>query len=444
MPAEVLEPVPSGSYPPHGPDPQRVRLWLLLGGMMFLEYAVWGAWMPVLSATLVARGVGGASVGNIYSALYLALIFTPFLGGQIADRWLPSQRLLALTHLLGAGAAFVLANQTTTGGLYLWMLIWALLFAPSLGVTNAIALHHIDRLPLNEAGKEREFSWIRTAGTFGWIVAAFLLLAYSSAIHADPTGKTGPLPEMQLTGLLGIAMAIFSLLLPNTPPSRKNVDPLAFRRAFALFKNVPGFAVFMAISFVAATEFQFFYVLSGPFLNSGIQIPLNLIPIVKSISQVMEVAALALLLPLWLPKKGMRWCLLVGSFAWPLRYLIFAAGKPAWLVVLSLGLHGFGYAFVLVVQQIYVDRVAPKDIRSSAQNLLNVVTLGVGNYLGSIFCGMVLAHYTVNGVTNWPPVFVLPAITTTLCAIAYAFTFRDKDAIAATPVAKDLASPQPL
>ena len=243
----------------------------------------------------------------------------------------------------------------------------------------------------------------------------------------DPTGLHGPIAEMQLTGILGIVMAVFCLALPHTPPAtEKRVDPLAFREAFSLFKTVPGFAVFMVVSFVAATEFQFFYVLSGPYLES-LKIPHVYVPIVKSISQVAEIGALALLLPLWLPSKGMRWCLLIGSFAWPLRYVIFAMGKPIELVVASLALHGFGFAFVLVVQQLYVDRVSPKDIRGSAQSLLTFVTLGIGNLLGSLFCGAVQQHFTdpVSHQTNWPPVFILPAVTTLVCAIAYMFTFRN-------------------
>src|SRR5579872_3288513 len=121
----------------------------------------------------------------------------------------------------------------------------------------------------------------------------------------------------------------------------------------------------------------------------------------------------------------MKWCLLVGSFAWPLSYLIFAIGKPVWLVVLSLGLHGFGYAFVLVVQQLYVDRVAPRDIRGSAQNLLTLITLGFGNLIGSFFCTAVQQHYTVAGHTDWVPVFILPAVVTLACAFAYMFTFHN-------------------
>src|SRR5438105_11173685 len=137
----------------------------------------------------------------------------------------------------------------------------------------------------------------------------------------------------------------------------------------------------MLFSVVAATEFMFFYGLSGQYLES-LKIPHQYVPIVKTISQISEIGARGVLLPLWLPKKGMRWCLLLGSFAWPLRYLIFALGQPAWLVVASLGLHGFGYAFVIVGQQLYVDRVSPKDIRTSAQALLNLITLVLGNWLG--------------------------------------------------------------
>ncbi len=397
----------------------------LLATMMFFEYATWGAWMPILSATLIHRHIEPAAVGSIYGALWLGCVLSPFLGGQLVDRFMPSQVFLGISHLLGAGAAWIMANQTTAGGLWLWMLIWSLIFAPSMGITNAIAFQQIEKQEHDEAKRERIFSLVRTAGTIGWIVAAVVLSFYLQRANGGQQADSGPIPELQLTALFGVVMGVFSFFLPNTPPAaEKRDDPLAFRKATLLFKTVPGFGIFMLISFFAATEFMFFYGLSAQFLESK-QIPHNLIPIVKSISQVTEIVALGVLLPLWLPRKGMRWCLLVGSFAWPLRYLIFAVGKPITLVVLSLGLHGFGYAFVLVVQQLYVDRVSPKDIRGSAQSLLTFTTLGIGNVLGSYFSGMVQQHYTTNGMTNWAPVFILPAVTTLLCAFGYLFTFKE-------------------
>jgi nucleoside transporter len=398
--------------------------------MMFLEYAIWGAWMPILGGTLSNRGIAPSYIGYVFAAMWLGFAITPMLGGQLVDRWMPSQVFLGIAQLLGAAAAWIAAYQTQSWPIVGGIFVWALLFGPTLGVTNSIAFYHIDRLGGDEAAREREFSLIRTAGTIGWVVAAFALLGYMTVTHADPNAKTGPIPELQLTAFFSIIMAVYSFFLPNTPPSKEpRTDPLAFRKAFSLFRTVPGFGVFMLISFFAATEFMFFYVLNPQYLQD-LNVPHVYVPIVKSISQISEVFALGLLLPLWLPKKGMRWCLLVGSFAWPLRYFIFILGKPVWLVVASLGLHGFGYAFVMVVQQLYVDRVSPRDIRGSAQNLLNFITLGIGSVLGSIFCGWVQQYFTVAGKTNWVPVFLLPTITTLVCALAYMVTFRDPQPIA--------------
>ncbi len=393
--------------------------------MMFLEYAVWGSWMPILGGTLNNRHFSGIEIGGVFMMMWLGCLISPFLGGQLVDRFMPSQLFLGISHLLAAGAAYVISTQTTPDGVNHWMLVWSLLFAPSLGITNAIAFHHIDRIGETEASRERTFSIIRTMGTIGWIAAAFILFAFMNFRNVDAKAVIGAIPEMQLAAILSVVMGLYSFSLPNTPPSKENnSDPMAFRKALSLFKTVPGFGVFMVISFIAATEFQFFYVLNPTYLES-LSIPHNLVPIVKTISQFSEIAALAILLPICLSKYGMRWCLLLGSFAWPLRYVIFAISKPVWLVVMSLGLHGFGYAFVLVVQQLYVDRVAPKDIRASAQSLLTLLTLGVGNMAGSLICGHVQEYYTHDGITNWVPVFVLPAVITLVCAFAYMATFKN-------------------
>jgi MFS family permease len=60
--------------------------------MMFLQYAVWGAWTPILALTLGNRlNATGAEIGAVYGVLWLACIITPFIGGQIVDRLMPSQ-----------------------------------------------------------------------------------------------------------------------------------------------------------------------------------------------------------------------------------------------------------------------------------------------------------------------------------------------------------------
>jgi MFS family permease len=112
--------------------------------------------------------------------------------------------------------------------------------------------------------------------------------------------------------------------------------------------------------------------------------------------------------------------------AWPIRYIIFAIGSPAWLVIASLTLHGFCYVFFFVAAFIYVDKVAPPDIRASAQSLIAIVALGLGRFLGSIFAGAIRDVFTTAGVTNWTYVFLVPCALTVLCAVAFLLFFREE------------------
>ena len=111
---------------------------------------------------------------------------------------------------------------------------------------------------------------------------------------------------------------------------------------------------------------MFYYVLTAPFLTSvKIGVPEKMISGVMVIAQAAEILVMAFLLPYFLPKFGIRKTMLIGILAWPLRYIIFAIGAPAWLVVASLALHGFCFVFFFTAAFIYVDTIAPADIRHS-------------------------------------------------------------------------------
>ena len=423
----------------------KVRNRLLLAAMMFLQYAMWGAWTPVLAATLGDRmNATGAEIGSVYSVLWLACIIVPFIGGQLVDRLMPSQLFMGIAALVCAGSAWMMSQQHTIGSLMFWMAIWSIAFAPTLGIANSIVFYHLGKEGTTSTEQERDFAFVRTAGTVGWIVAAFILGGYLST-HIEPAkGVWAPFEEMQVTAIIALLFAVVCFLLPNTPPSKEARDPWAFLKSFSLFKSVPGFAAFILISFVVSTEFQFFYLLSGPFLES-LGVPHHLLSITKSVSQVAEIISMAVFLPLSLKFLGMKKTLVIGTFAWPLRYFIFSLQHPMWLVIFSLTFHGIGFAFVFVTSYIYIDRVAPKDIRGSAQSLLTLVTLGIGNWLGTLFSGRLKDYYTtpiadpkllghmIPGPVNWPMVFLVPGVLTLVCGIAFWLTFQEPKAVEEFP-----------
>lgn len=404
-----------------------------MGAMMFFQYAVWGAWTPILSATLTARThASGAEVGAVYGVLWLACIITPFVGGQLVDRLMPSQVYLGIAGIVMTISAYMMSMQQTvgtmfSGGLITWMWIWSIAFAPTIGIANSLVMYHLSKEGTSPDAQERDFSLIRTCGTIGWALASLVLAYYLTHKPAAAPGAFVPYEEMQLAAVLGIVLTIVSFLLPHTPPAKTSKDPWAFTKAFRMFTTVPGFAVFMFISFLISTEFQFYYVFSSPFMEQGMHIAHAYVSPYKSIAQWAEILSLAVLTPLSLKYLGTRTTLVIGALAWPLRYFIwtFYAKLPVWMILASMSFHGIGFAFVFVTSYIYIDRVSPRDIRGSAQSLYTLVTLGIGNYLGTLFSGWLRDHYAHGDVVDWPKVFIVPAILTTICGLAFLFTFKE-------------------
>lgn len=393
---------------------------LRLSVMMFLQYAIWGSWAPVLSAYLQNDlGFSGTQIGLIYSLLPLATIISPFLGGQIADRYFPTEKLIALLQLAGGGFLILVASTTDYTTMIWLMLIYSILYAPTLALTNSIAM-------INLANSEKEFGSIRVWGTIGWIAAGLSLAFWRSLAEAQQVATIQG-DTLVLAGIFSIVMGLLAFGLPHTPPRKEGSNPWAFLEALKMLKN-KNMIIFFVIAFIVATELQFYYVLTAPFLTSDqIGVANARISGVMVIAQLAEIIVMAILLPRFLPKYGIRKVMLMGIVAWPLRYAIFAIGGPTWLVLASLALHGFCYVFFFTAAFIYIDQIAPKDIRHSAQSLITLILLGFGNYLGALFSGLVQSIFTsADQGTNWTGVFLVPFFLTMLCAVGFLIFFKEE------------------
>lgn len=398
-----------------------VSVWIRLSFMMMLQYWVWGAWysyLPIyMDDTLNFNAFQG---GVMMSMLYFASMIAPFIGGQIADRYMASERFLAISQLLGGVMMLLLAGQTEYWPFLILMFLWSMFYAPTIPLTNVICFQNLKNV-------EREFGWIRIWGTIGWILSGFALTYW---LRLDPDGSNC----MRLAGYAAIVYGLFSFCLPHTPPKKEAEKPFAFLEALKLLKD-PTFLIFMIISFVVATELQFYYYLTGPFLVDLGMTPED-IPAWMTLAQIAEIFSLIVLLPLVLPRAGVKLSIAIGIIAWPVRYVIFAMGGPLWLIIASLPLHGLCYVFFFIVGQIYVDKASPKGIRNSAQALLTFVTFGLGMTLGGVFAGWIRSIFTMAAVdggdpiVNWTYVFIVPIVLTVLCAIVFLAVFRE-------PVPKD-------
>ena len=388
-----------------------------LGIMMFVQYAIWGVWAPILGLHLgnlgafkEAFGVSQSRIGLVYMTLPIASIIAPFLGGQIADRWFASQRFLAVSHFLGGIVLLVVARLTGFREVFVGMLLYNLLYAPTIALTNSIVFHH---------WPNDKFSQIRVWGSIGWIVIGWVFGAWLGA-----TSLAGLKPVMgdclYFAAILSFALAVISLTLPHTPPSKKPGRPWAFVDAFALMRN-PAFAVMAFVAFFVAIELQCYFVWTQSFLEKGLGLPSKWIPRVLTLGQICEMVMMVLL-PLVLKWTGFRITMVLGIAAWALRDFVLALGQPTPLVIGAVALHGVGFAFFFTTIFMFADAVAPKDIKASAQSFLSSVTIGLGMLVGSRVAGLVGDHFR----GDWHSTYLVPAVILAVCCVVFLIGFRPR------------------
>ncbi|HOJ32184.1 MAG TPA: MFS transporter [Candidatus Hydrogenedentes bacterium] len=383
--------------------------------MMFLQYAIWGGWCVVGYAFFKEIGFSDTQSSWLFSALWLACIVAPFIGGQIADRYFPTQYFLAIAHLCGGIILLLMGRERNFTPMMTYMAIYCLLYAPTLALTNSICFQNLKDV-------SRDFGRIRVWGTLGWIAVGWILTFWRRIVEPDVLGDL-----FYLAGGCSLLLGVFCFFLPHTPPKKEAENPFAFLEALGLLKD-KNFAIFLSIAFIVTTELQFYYLPTSVFLEE-IGVSKQNVPSVMTVAQIAEIITMALLLPIFLKKVGLRATLALGVIAWPLRYLVFALQKPLWLVIASLAFHGLGYTFFFVASQIYVDNVATSTSRASAQSLLTLVTLGIGNYLGTMFYMVIKNYFTIKQpdgteITQWSQLFLVPCVLTALCAVAFLIFFK--------------------
>lgn len=407
--------------------------------MMFLQYAVWGAWLPVaaryLSAPVTEGGLGftGGQIGLILGlAGSIGAVLSPFIAGQVADRYFATERFLAVLLVLGGVVKWVTALQTGYEA-WLWLSIaYSVVYMPTLALSNSMAFANLE-------DRDRQFPKVRVWGTIGWIAVSWifpmLYLQTGLTFTWMPPFLTGPeIPDatarladsLKFSALISFAYAAFCVALPHTPPRRDAAEPLAFAKAFGLFRE-RSFAVLVAVSLPISVIHQIYFLQTGPFLSSLGVLDSQIGP-AMTIGQFSEILIMAGL-GWMLARFGFRTVITIGALAYFVRYTIWSMPElPLGVIVGSQFLHGICYACFFAAAFIYVDRVASADIRHSAQTVFGILILGGGPVLGGMLSGYLQALYTTGTVVDFGALWRVVALIGLASAVAFVALFRVRPA----------------
>jgi nucleoside transporter len=392
-----------------------------LSVMMFLEFFIWGAWFVTMGSYLTG-GLGFSDGQNAlaYATQSWGAIIAPFIIGLIADKYVNAERLLGIIHLVGAALMYLLANSTEFSGFYPYLLVYMILYMPTLALVNAIAFRQMD-------DPARHFGGVRVWGTVGWIAAG---LAISYAFGWDSAGgmAAGALRNtFMMAAIASLALGLFSFTLPSTPPQATGgggVRAALGIDALALLRD-RNFLVFFGASILICIPLAFYYQHANQFLT---EIRVENAAGKQTLGQVSEVAFM-LLVPFFLQRLGMKGTLLLGMAAWALRYVLFAygnAGELVFLLILGIGLHGVCYDFFFVSGQVFTDSKEGPRYKSAAQGLITLATYGVGMLFGFWIAGALTEAFAVPGGHDWRSVWLYPAAFAAVVAILFGLLFRNE------------------
>ena len=421
--------------------------------MMFLQFFVWGIFFVTMGTyfSKLFAGEEGINtiIGQSYATQTWAALFAPLIVGFLGDRLMNKEQLNGLLHLIGAAVLWWVSTITDSTMLFWALLTFFICYMPTLALVNTITFQNVRDI-------ETDFPKIRLWGTIGWIVAGLVISESFFGLIALPllpgieNGGSSNV-QFQIAAIVSAIYGIYSFTLPASPPEGKGqpvdiVKVLGFD-ALHLLRN-PSYFVFALCAFLISIPLAFYYARTGEFVGAmhfG-----NSTGGVMALGQVSEIFFMALV-PFFLAWLGVKKMLLVGMLAWAVRYALFGLMPSSGaMVVLGIVLHGVCYDFFFVTGQLYTDRVAPREMRTSAQALVGLLTYGAGMLVGNYVAGWWGDRIELDPTTsagwleNASRFWLLPAGLALGVAILFFLTFWDKSSAAHSPVEEPEPAAQPI
>jgi len=382
--------------------------------MMLFQYMMYAVWWVPLAAYLTQMEVETARKALIMSSMAIGCLFSPFMG-MLADRFWPAQRVLAGMNLIHGMMLIWAATAQDPDILFISLLLAMLAYMPSWGLTSAIAMAHLP---------SEDFPKVRVFGSVGWVASGVFSVIF---IRFLGVGFDGTHIPFYCGAGVSLVAALFSLMLPQTPPPAKGkkvkiIDAFGLG-TLKLMRN-RNFTIFIVFSFLSVIPFAMYYSYFSEFL---LDINTRYITVTVNWGVLAEMGFM-LLVPLAIRRFGLRKTMILGLAALAIRYFSFYAGGVVlqpWMHYVGILIHGLIFGFFYVGGQIYIDNNSPRELKSQAQGFIFLVTFGLGLLVGNFLSAHLINFHKDATSYNWDAIWGITTIISIVLLLGFMIFFRE-------------------
>ncbi len=384
-----------------------------LSMMMLLQYMMYAVWWVPLAAYLTNLEVGSTQKALILSSMAIGCMASPLVG-MLADRFWPAQQVLAGLNFVHGLMLLWAGTANNPDILFISLLLAMLAYMPSWSLTSAIAMAHLP---------SEDFPKVRVFGSIGWVASGIFSFIFINFLNIDFDGTN--LPFYCGAGVSLFAV-FFNLTLPDTPALAKGqkatlIDAFGLR-TIKLMKD-RNFSIFIIFSFLSMIPFAMYFSYFSEFL---LYINIKFISITINWGVLAEMGFL-LLVPLAIKKFGLRKTMILGLVALSIRYISFYIGGvivQLWMYYIGILIHGLIFGFFYVGGQIYIDKKAPRHLKSQAQGFIFLVTFGAGLLVGNFLSAKLIDYYKTASGYNWDAIWGITTLASVVLLAGFSILFK--------------------
>ncbi len=336
-------------------------------------------------------GLSGTETGLVLAMSPLVGIFAQPLWGQVADRTGARGRTLVWLALVSAVGYLILGMASGFFEVLVASAVLALFSSAILPITTSVSLAVL------AAAGEHAFGYVRAWGTIGYFVIVLIfpwLLQHGQGLA--PAIAARPRSDLSLMFPVTAALVFLSAIIAVFLPRSGAVGLRAARGDWHVLFRISAYVRLLLYSLA---------------VNLLLYGPMWLFPVfvrarggdvstIRGMWIVMLVFEIPLVLSTGrgLKQLGPRGLLAAGVFFGGVRWLLCAwITDPFWLYAAQ-ALHGVTVVGVNLGGPLYLDAVTPGKLRSTAQAVLSMVSVGIAGIVSNVGSGWLLEHGGVDSI----------------------------------------------